>query len=229
MPSAHLTMQLITTYGYLGLFAAAFVAAVGIGAPIPVTALLLTLGALSASHGGPSFASLSAAGLAGTTGGHLVDYCFGWLGNRLAQRWVGRAQQRYGAHGMLDRVLRLRGGRALLVFVSRFLLSPIASPVSVLAGVTRMGFAAYTGLEVGGGAIYVLGNLALGRLFGARLLAQGGALPTFWIIVAIASIAPVALVWVAPHVLNRTRAGAASPAPEAPAQAEDARTTTTGR
>lgn len=232
MLSAHIATQLIATYGYLGLFAAVFVAAVGIGAPIPVTALLLTVGALSASRGGPSVAALSLAGIAGATGGHMVDYWFGRLGNRLARSWLARAQRRPGVHSVLERVLRLRGGRALLLFVSRFVLTPIASPVSMLAGVTRLGFGVCLGLEVCGTAIYVLGNLTLGRIFGATLLAQGGALPAFWVVVAVATLAPVALIRLALYIVTRTRIGAATaPAPEAAtaAAARSARATSIGR
>jgi membrane protein DedA with SNARE-associated domain len=197
MPSAHALLLLLATYGYPGILGLVFLAALGIGAPIPVTALLLTLGALSGVPGGPSLPALAVAAVAGAASGHTVDYWGGRFAHRLVSRQLARAEARPGIRGLLQRTLRLRGGLAGLVFLSRFLLSPIASPVSLFAGVTGMAFATYLILEALGDAIYVLGNLTLGRIFGAGLVAHGGALPAFWLVAAAASLAPVVLVRIA--------------------------------
>ena len=204
MPNAHSVLSLIGTYGYLGLFAAVGVGALGIGVPIPVTALLLTIGALSGAHGGPSLALAAAAALAGVVVGHNVDYWCGRLGNQLLQRWLSRPREERGARALLSRALQLRGGRAALVFFSRFLLTSIASPVSLLAGATRMAFGWYLCIEVSGEAIYVLGNLALGRIFGVGLLAHGVPL-AFWLVVAALTLAPLALLRVVMLALARGR------------------------
>ncbi len=223
MSSAHSVLHLIATYGYPGLLVAAFVAALGVGVPIPLTLLLLTLGALSGSHGGPGFAALAVASIAGVTGGHTMDYWLGRLGNRLATRWLARTQPGSSVSGLLQRTARLRGGRAILTFASRFLLTSIASPVSVFAGATRMSAGLYLGLEALGTSIYALGILTLGRVFGSSLLTHGHMIPTFWVVAVLATLVPLALVGLATHTLGRSRPGAASPAPELPAPAESTR------
>jgi membrane-associated protein len=210
MPNAHIVLHLMATYGYPGLLLAMFLAALGIGAPIPVTALLLTLGALSGSRGGPSFVLLAAAGLVGAVGGHLGDYWAGRAGTNLILRRLQPTRPGAVVHRLFQRATRLRGGRWLLVFVSRFLLTPIASPVSLLAGLTRMPFGRYLALETLGEAIYVLGNLTLGRIFGPRLLAHSNMLFVAWGLVALATLVPVGLVWLASRALNRASADAST-------------------
>lgn len=217
MPNAHAILNLIGTYGYPGLFAAVFVGALGIGIPVPVTVLLLTLGALSGSHGGPSFVPLALAGIAGAVGGHNVDYWCGRLGNRLLNRRLARGRRSGAVSDVIQAMSRLRGGRAIGVFISRFLLTSIASPVSLLAGATRMGFGGYMILEVTGEAIYVVGNLALGRAFGTTLLSSNGALPVFWLVVTVATLLPLVLIRLAMRMARRTGHDASHPlAPVAP-------------
>lgn len=194
MPNAHAVLDLVGTYGYPGLFAAVFVGALGIGVPVPVTVLLLTLGALSGSHGGPSVVPLALAGIAGAVGGHNVDYWGGRLGGRLLDRWLPRRRHSGAVSDVLQMMARWRGGWAIGVFISRFLLTSIASPVSLLAGATRMGFGIYMCLEVAGETIYVVGNLALGRVFGTSLLSSNGALPIFWLVVTVATLLPLVLI-----------------------------------
>jgi membrane-associated protein len=211
----HAVLQLMATYGYPGLLALMFVAALGIAAPIPVTLLLVTLGSLSSWPGGPSLPLLAVAAVAGATCGHSTDYWCGRLGTRLVSRWLARAQRAPAVGGLLDAAIRLRGGRALLVFLSRFLLSPIASPVSLFAGATRMRFALYLCLEALGSAVYVLSDLLLGRAFGSGLLAHGAALPAFWLAVAALTMLPLALLRLANRLLGQARPSAPT-APTAP-------------
>lgn len=205
MPTAQSILHLTATYGYPGLCVAVFVGALGIGVPIPVTVLLLTLGALSGVVGGPGFVLLTVAGVAGAVGGHTVDYWGGRLGRDLVERHRRRPRTRRSTRlsGLLHEAMRARGWRAALIFVSRFLLTSIASPVSMLAGVTRMGFGYYLGLEALGEAIYVVGNLALGRAFGPGLLTHGGVLPLFWIGATLLTLLPLVLLRVALRVLGR--------------------------
>jgi membrane protein DedA with SNARE-associated domain len=200
-------LHLVMVYGYLGLFAAAFVAALGIGVPIPLTALLLTLGAYSAAPHGPSFAAVAVAGLAGVKGGHLVVYGVGRLGGRHLAGRLARVERQSRMRRVVQASSRLRGGRPLLVFLSRFLLTSIASPLSLFAGVTRMPFAAYLALEVAGESLYVLGNLGIGRAFGPQLTARGGGLLLVWVAVAVATLLPLVLLRLVAWAIGR-RAGA---------------------
>jgi membrane-associated protein len=225
MPNMHTILDLIATYGYPGLLIMLFVAALGIGAPIPVTLLLLTLGALSNAVSGPDFVLLALVCIPGLVAGHTVNFACGRLGNRLMERWLDKAMARVGVRDLLGNAMRLRGGRALVVFLTRFLLTPIACPIGFLAGVTRMETRYYLSVEVPGTMIYVLGNLILGRLFGKDLLKDGGVAPLFWIVVAVAVILPIMLVRYAPRVFARLAQGESaseSQASSAPQPVEEA-------
>jgi membrane protein DedA with SNARE-associated domain len=198
-------------YGYLGLLVAAFVAALGIGVPIPLTALLLTLGAYSAAPHGPDFAAVAVAGLAGVTGGHLVVYGVGGLGGRHFAGRLAQVERQSHMRRVVQAASRLRGGRPLLLFLSRFLLTSIASPLSLFAGVTRMPLAAYLALEIAGESLYVLGNVGIGRAFGAHVTAQGDGLLLVWVAVAVATLLPLVLLRLVAWAISRhTPAGAAT-------------------
>jgi membrane protein DedA with SNARE-associated domain len=204
-------LDLIATYGYPSLLVMLFVAALGIGAPIPVTLLLLTMGALSNAAGGPDFFLLALVCIPGLVAGHSVNFVSGRVGNRLLERWITKAMARVGAQDLFESAVRLRGGRALVVFLTRFLLTPIACPIGFLAGVTRMETRNYLAVEIPGTMIYVLGNLILGRLFGKDLLKEGGISPIFWIVVAVAVILPIVLVRYAPRVFAWLSGGRSQP------------------
>lgn len=214
MPDTHTILQFLATYGYPGLYVVLAVATLGIGIPVPVTALMLALGALSGAPGGPAFLPLAAAGILGATTGHSGDYWFGRLGHALVERWMARIQRNATVAALLRGSARSRGSRALLVFLSRFVLTPVASPVSIFAGVTGMAYKPYLLIELAGSTIYVVGNLMLGRTFGQGLLTNGAALPAFWLAIAVVTLLPVALVRLAPRVLNRVHSEVAPAAME---------------
>lgn len=210
MPDLHAILHWTASYGYPGVFAALGAAALGIGVPIPVTALLLTLGALSGLADGPNIAALAVAGIAGIAVGHIIDYGAGRLGQKMTNRWLARVQRSSRVNSLVQSAMSLRGGFAGLVFASRFLLTPIASPISFLAGATRMRPGLYLGLEASGAGVYVMGNLLLGRIIGPGLLSNGAALPVFWIVVALLTLVPVVLVRVSARVLGRQQHRAGS-------------------
>lgn len=203
MPDTHTALQFLATYGYPGLYAVLAVATLGIGIPVPVTALVLTLGALSGAPDGPALLPLAAAGILGATTGHSGDYWFGRLGHTRVDRWLARVRRNATVAALLHGSERMRGGRALLLFLTRFLLTPIASPVSVLSGATGMRYRPYLVIELAGSAVYIVGNLTLGRIFGQGLLTNGAALPAFWLAVASVTLLPLTLMRLAPRLLNR--------------------------
>lgn len=59
---------------------------------------------------------------------------------------------------------------SLLIFITRCLLTPLAGPVSLLAGAARIAVPRYLVWELAGTALYFCGYLALGRLLGPALL-----------------------------------------------------------
>jgi membrane-associated protein len=193
MPDATSALHLVATYGYPALIALMGLAALGVGAPIPVRVLLLALGALSASPGGPSLLLLALSGIFGAAVGHSGDYWAGRLGGAAIGRRLARLVRTRGQAALERHAPLVRGGSETAVLLSRTLLTPIASPISLLAGAAGMHFATFLALELMGDAVYVLGNLILGRIFGAGLLERGGAVPAFWIIVALATVLPFLL------------------------------------
>lgn len=107
-----------------------------IGLFLPGSTLLLLLGALSASHGGPSFLGLLVFGVAGATLGDNINYA---LGRRYGQRWTQngiwllRREHFDKAHDFFSR----HGGKS--IFISRFIpsLKEVAPFVAGTAGMSR--------------------------------------------------------------------------------------------
>jgi membrane-associated protein len=190
---AQAVLHLFASVGYLGLAALLFLAALGIGAPIPVTALLLVTGALSGTQGGPNAVAVAVLAVLGLTCGHATDYLCGRLGTRVFAPRLSRALDRLNGVRQILESPRSTSGRTLLLFLSRFILTPVASPVSLFAGVIRMPVGLYLALETAGTAVYVAGNLLLGHLFGPHAFGGGG-LILFWLVVAGLTLLPIALI-----------------------------------
>ena len=209
MPYTHTALQLFATVGYPGLCALLLVAALGIGAPIPGAALLLALGALSGARGGPNLLALASVALLGLVAGHAADYWAGRLGFRLLLvRFTAISRRAPWLHTLVNRSRRT-GWPALLLFLSRFLLTPVASPVSLLVGAARVRFGRYLALETPGTAIYVAANLALGHALGPRAVGGGAGLLLFWLVVTALTLLPFALLWLASRLVVRMKLGPA--------------------
>src|SRR5579863_3161655 len=160
-------MHLVGADGYPALMAIVLVAA--LGAPLPITVLLLALGALSATRGGPDFWLLAVLGTCAAVTGDLGDYALGRAGGARLLVWLYRHhRRRLGAPlRQARRLLRQRGSTA--VFLSRFLFTSVSSPISFLVGVSRLPLARFLVWSIAGKGIYIVGNLLLGRLFGTGL------------------------------------------------------------
>ena len=159
---SQLLLDLLPRYGYLAIAGVAFAGAAGV--PLPVTPLLLAAGALGAD----GKLSLPLAALAGLLAGMAGD-CAGFgighlLGRRLLRRLgpkVGLSEERMdGAQG----AVRRWGG--WIVWLTRWLLTPLGSTVNVLAGANGYPFRSFVVLDAFGTAIFVGGYVALGRFLG---------------------------------------------------------------
>jgi membrane protein DedA with SNARE-associated domain len=60
-----------------------------------------------------------------------------------------------------------------MIFLTRFALTPLATPVSLVAGASRLQLSTFLLWDVLGEGIFVVGNLALGRFLSARGLSIG--------------------------------------------------------
>ncbi|MBI3970533.1 MAG: VTT domain-containing protein [Chloroflexi bacterium] len=153
---------LLPTYGYAVLGAASFAGAVG--APLPVTFLLLAAGAL-ASEGVlqlvPAFAAVLAAAVAGDCMGYAIG---AYAGRPLlvgAGPRAGLTGERLAA---AERAFAKWGGGA--VWITRWLLTAVAPAVNVLAGANRYRFPGFLLFDALGEALWAGGYLGLGWAFG---------------------------------------------------------------
>ena len=184
LPATSTLLHWVGVYGYPVLGTILLLAAAGM--PLPIELVLLALGGLSATHGGPGFLALSMLGVAATVAGDTLDYGIGRLlreqgatrlsGRRTRRRWW--RQHAPDQSGLLERVERLRslagwGGGGIMIFLSRCVLTPLETPLSILAGATRMPLARFLIWDVLGEAVYVLGYLALGYSGAASLATSG--------------------------------------------------------
>lgn len=160
--------HLVATYGYPALAVLIVIASAGV--PLPISPLLLAFGALSARPGGPNFLALALLATAANLPGDLLDFGLGRLGGPLVQRRLAHLRRAAGGEVRLGGAGgHLRRDDSLLLLLTRFLFTPISSPVSVLAGASGMRLASFLTLDLTGKAIYAFGYLTLGRVFGAHV------------------------------------------------------------
>ena len=113
-----------------------FLASVGL--PLPVAIVLVALGAVSAQSSALSLPLLIVLGTLASVSGDLLPYGLGRLGGPRLLGWLRGIR-----HGILAKPLDRAQGQlqrhgAGMVFLSRFALTAIATPVSLLGGVSRL-------------------------------------------------------------------------------------------
>jgi membrane protein DedA with SNARE-associated domain len=198
--------------GYPLLFALVLAAAAG--APLPIGVLLAGLGAASIHEGGPNFALLAVGGLAASVAGDGIDFGIGRLGGRRALSWARARLRRNRPLATLTRVGPLPT-QGLLLFLSRFALTPIAMPVSLLAGATGLGIGAFLLWDVAGEGLFVVGNLAVGRVLSSDGLSDDGLLIALGILAVLSYVG----IWAATQYITcHQRSTLQSAAAHAPAE-----------
>lgn len=182
LPATGTLLQWVNEYGYPVLGGLLLAAAAGI--PIPTEIVLVALGALSATSGGPSFLALAVIGIAATVAGDALDYAAGRLfGHAVSERLMrGKRLAQHGGTMADDSTQRLAwvqrlatySGSGMMIVLSRCVLTPLEMPISLLAGAARRPFLMFLLWDGLGEALYVLGYLMLGHAGGT--LASSGAL-----------------------------------------------------
>ncbi len=161
---------------------------VALGIPLPATLLLLASGAF-VSQGALDGRLALGLGLLGSVLGDSGSYCLGRCGGVLVLKHIeGRAIWRQ-ARASFER----RG--ALAIFLTRFMLTPLALPTNLIAGSSRYAYGRFLMLDVLGELVWIAlygglgyafadqwetvsdlaGNLT-GALIGLLALVAGGAL-----------------------------------------------------
>ena len=144
------------TYGIWALGLATLISAIGV--PLPATMVLLAAGAF-ARQGVLNWQSAVALAALGAVLGDTASYLLARFGSKVALPRV----QTSGAWDRSQEVFERWGG--LAVFFSRFLLTPLALPINLLAGGTRYTLWRYLGLVAAGEALWVVTFGGVGYLF----------------------------------------------------------------
>lgn len=186
-------LQWVHAYGYPCLVVLVLLASAG--APLPTEALLIGLGVLSAQTHGPNFLILAVLSTGASVSGDLLDYWMGRLGGPVVRKWLVRALHRLRMKGSDKLLADTHGWRGswAAIFVTRFLITWLGTPISILAGTTHVAFATFLIWDFIGEAIYATGNLAIGRWAGAHLTSEGWTATLFWGAVALVTLIPALL------------------------------------
>ena len=154
-----LTDALLTAmlaYGALALGLALLVVALGI--PLPATLLLLASGAF-VRQGVLDAPLVFGFGLLGSVLGDSGSYCMGRCGGALVLKHVEGRALWHQARASFDR----RG--ALAIFLTRFILTPLALPTNLIAGSSRYAYRRFLLFDVLGELVWIALYGGLGYAF----------------------------------------------------------------
>ena len=149
----------VINYGAPILGAIVFLGALGI--PFPGTLIVIAAGAFSRE----GFLPWHTTGLiawACVVIGDCIGYAMGHYARGPLLRRLGRSD----TWARADRFFQRWGG--ISVFLTRFLITGIAVPVNVIAGMGTISFRTFLFYDVSGEAIWVFGYGGLGYLFGSQ-------------------------------------------------------------
>ncbi len=152
--------------GYAAVWAALFIAAAGV--PLPISLVLLAVGAFSAV-GDFNLSLLALVAISGSVAGDQLGYGIGhWWGRRLLL-WIGRSPHldALSTHAIIpaEAYFARYGGWA--VFLTRFIVSGLGGTTNLVAGATRYQYRRFLLADISGEALGAIIPLSLGYLFGA--------------------------------------------------------------
>ncbi len=133
----------------------------GLGLPLPGTLFLLATGAFI-RQGVMDWAATLGLGLFGVIVGDSASYAMGRLAGDRVQRRFNRSTAWRSAQDTFAR----RGGTA--IYLTRFLLTPLAIPTNLIAGGSRYAFWRFLGYDVAGELTWIVLYGGLGYLVGSQ-------------------------------------------------------------
>lgn len=149
----------MTTYGPVTLALAMFLGTLGIPAPLPI--LALAAGAF-ARYGSINWGMALLLALTGATLGDSLGYVVG----RFAAQW---AQRRFGNSADWDKARdRFHRNGDLAIFITRFLLTPLAVPTNLIAGISGYPYQRFFVYTVAGTLVFLVFFGGLGYTFGRQ-------------------------------------------------------------
>ncbi len=133
----------------------------GLGLPLPATLFLLATGAFI-RQGMMDWTSTLGLGLLGVIVGDSASYVMG----RFAGDWAQRRFNRSTAWQLAQDTFARRGGTA--IYLTRFLLTPLAIPTNLIAGGSRYAFWRFLGYDVAGEVTWIVLYVGLGYAVGSQ-------------------------------------------------------------
>ena len=133
----------------------------GLGLPLPATLFLLATGAFI-RQGVMDWTTTLGLGLLGVIVGDSASYALGRFAGDRAQRRFNRSAIWKSAQDTFAR----RGGTA--IYLTRFLLTPLAIPVNLIAGGSRYAFWRFLGYDVAGEVTWIVLYVGLGYVVGSQ-------------------------------------------------------------
>ncbi len=171
----------MTTYGSVVLSIALLLGALGV--PVPATLLVVAAGTL-VQQGVIDWTAALGFGLLGAVLGDNVSYALGHYAKGWVQRHFGwssawqTARTKFEQHG------------ALAVYLTRFLLTPLALPTNFIAGGSGFTFRRFLAFDVVGELTWLLLYGGLGYAFGSQveLINQAVSEYSVWWVVVVAVV-----------------------------------------
>ena len=149
----------VINYGAPILGAIVFISALGV--PIPATLLVIAGGAFS-RDGFLPWHTTGLIALICVVAGDCIGFAAGHYARGPVLHRFGKSDQWAKAENFFQRW----GGMS--VFITRFLITGIATPVNVMAGMGNISFRTFLFYDVSGEAIWIFGYGGLGYLFGSQ-------------------------------------------------------------
>ena len=132
-----------------------------LGFPLPGTLFVLAAGAFG-RQGIIDLAAASSLGLVGAVLGDSTGYIVGRFAKGWVERHFGHSTAWQGAQQTFER----RGG--LAIYLTRFLLTPLAVPTNLIAGGSGYSFWRFLGYDVAGEFTWLVLYGGLGYIFGSQ-------------------------------------------------------------
>lgn len=169
-------LDFLLAYGYLALAISVFIASVG--APLPISLLLLAAGAFSA-QGNFNIVLLSLIAVVAAVAGDCTGYWIGWRWGSKALEWLPRSRigRRFIKPRNIERsrdIVHRHGGWA--IFLTRSLLSALGSVTNFVAGTESFPFRSFLVYDISGEALAAVLTIGLGFLFDESWEAMGDVL-----------------------------------------------------
>ena len=195
-------LEFIASWGVWALAATTFLSCLAL--PVPSSLAMLGAGALVAS-GDMSLAAVAAAAFLGAVIGDHVGFIAGRFGAATLLRQGSGARGAVLQKALAD--LRVRGG--VLVFLSRWLMSPLGPYVNLAAGASGMRWRRFATADLAGEAVWVGLYVGLGMAFAGSIAALSEIMGNLSGLIAALAVAAAAGLWL--WRAARTRRSASVP------------------